>query len=190
MKDRRKNKTKRKVLLALYLAVCLVIIVAAYFHLSRIARNFNTEHLELITGLYAEKMNDSMEYLQNYVQEDIKMIRSMENAQPEEILEQLEKNLDKTVFGDIGFIMNDGEIYGSSSCAVSDIKKKKLDEAALASDTSFNSDPYQSSRTGNMTMTVFVPVGDTSLVHTLYVSIMIENLPSFFPERMSFIHWL
>ena len=32
MKDRRKNKTKRKVLLALYLAVCLVIIVAAYFH--------------------------------------------------------------------------------------------------------------------------------------------------------------
>ena len=53
-------------------------------------------------------MNDSMEYLQNYVQEDIKMIRSMENAQPEEILEQLEKNLDKTVFGDIGFIMNDG----------------------------------------------------------------------------------
>ena len=176
MKDRRKNKTKRKVLLALYLAVCLVIIVAAYFHLSRIARNFNTEHLELITGLYAEKMNDSMEYLQNYVQEDIKMIRSMENAQPEEILEQLEKNLDKTVFGDIGFIMNDGEIYGSSSCAVSDIKKKKLDEAALASDTSFNSDPYQSSRTGNMTMTVFVPVGDTSLVHTLYVSIMIENL--------------
>ena len=175
MKDRRKNKTKRKVLLALYLAVCLVIIVAAYFHMSRIARNFNTEHLELITGLYAEKMNDSMEYLQNYVQEDIKMIRSMENAQPEEILEQLEKNLDKTVFGDIGFIMNDGEIYGSSSCAVSDIKKKKLDEAALASDTSFNSDPYQSSRTGNMTMTVFVPVGDTSLVHTLYVSIMIEN---------------
>ena len=115
MKDRRKNKTKRKVLLALYLAVCLVIIVVAYFHLSRIARNFNTEHLELITGLYAEKMNDSMEYLQNYVQEDIKMIRSMENAQPEEILEQLEKNLDKTVFGDIGFIMNDGEIYGSSS---------------------------------------------------------------------------
>ena len=103
MKDRRKNKTKRKVLLALYLAVCLVIIVAAYFHLSRIAWNFNTEHLELITGLYAEKMNDSMEYLQNYVQEDIKMIRSMENAQPEEILEQLEKNLDKTVFGDIGF---------------------------------------------------------------------------------------
>ena len=54
MKDRRKNKTKRKVLLALYLAVCLVIIVAAYFHLSRIAWNFNTEHLELITGLYAE----------------------------------------------------------------------------------------------------------------------------------------
>ena len=49
MKDRRKNKTKRKVLLALYLAVCLVIIVAAYFHLSRIAWNFNTEHLELIT---------------------------------------------------------------------------------------------------------------------------------------------
>ena len=121
MKDRRKNKRKRKVLLALYLVVCLVIIVAAYFHLSRIARNFNTEHLELITGLYAEKMNDSMEYLQNYVQEDIKMIRSMENAQPEEILEQLEKNLDKTVFGDIGFIMN----FMAAAAALIPISKRR-----------------------------------------------------------------
>ena len=77
MKDRRKNKTKRKVLLALYLAVCHISIVEAYFHLSRIARNFNTEHLELITGLYAEKMNDYMKYLQNYVKEEIKMIRSL-----------------------------------------------------------------------------------------------------------------
>ncbi len=63
----------------------------------------------------------------------------MENAQPGGNPGTAGENLDKTVFGDIGFIMNDGEIYGSSSCAVSDIKKKKLDEAAaLASDT-FNS---------------------------------------------------
>ena len=54
-RSKKKIKRKKKVLLTLYLAVCLVIIVAAYFHLSRIARNFNTEHLELITGLYAEK---------------------------------------------------------------------------------------------------------------------------------------
>ena len=69
-------------------------------------------------------MNDSMEYLQNYVQEDIKMIRSMENAQPEEILEQLEKNLDKTVFGDIGFIMNDGEIMAAAA-ALFPISKRR-----------------------------------------------------------------
>ena len=91
MKDRRKNKRKRKVLLILYLGICLAIIVAAYFHLSRIARNFNTQHLELITGLYAEKMNDSMEYLQNYAQEDVKMIQSMENAEPEKLLQRLQK---------------------------------------------------------------------------------------------------
>lgn len=175
MKDRRKNKTKRKVLFVLYLAVCLAIIVAAYFHLSRIARNFNTEHLELITGLYAEKMNDSMEYLQNYAQEDVKMIQSMDNAGPEKILQRLEKNLDQTIFCSIGFIMDDGEIFGSK-CAVQDIKKKKLDQLALNSTTSINSDPYQSSETGNMIMTVFVPVDDSTQIHSLYVSIMIENL--------------
>ena len=175
MKDRRKNKRKRKVLLILYLGICLSIIVAAYFHLSRIARNFNTQHLELITGLYAEKMNDSMEYLQNYAQEDVKMIQSMENAEPEKVLQRLQKNLDRTTFCNIGFIMNNGEIYGSD-CAVSDIKKNQLDELALASDTSFNSDPYQSSETGNMIMTVFVPVEDSSQIHNLYVSIMIEKL--------------
>ena len=83
MKNRRKNMKKRGGPLALYLTVCLAIIVSAYFHLSRIAQNFNTQHLELITGLYAEKMNESMEYLQNYVKEDVKMIQAMENKEPE-----------------------------------------------------------------------------------------------------------
>ena len=136
--------------LALYLTVCLAIIVSAYFHLSRIAQNFNTQHLELITGLYAEKMNESMEYLQNYVKEDVKMIQAMENKEPEKIQKRL--------------------------CAVADIKKKNFDKQALSSAISFNPDPYQSSETGNMIMTVFVPVADDSQIRTLYVSIMIEQL--------------
>ena len=175
MKERRKNKKKKGVLLSIYLTVCLAIIVSAYFHLSRIAQNFNTQHLELITGLYAEKMNESMEYLQNYVKEDVKMIQAMENKSPEKIQKRLEKNLNKEMFCNVGFIMKDGQIYGSK-CAVSDIKKKNLDKQALSSALSFNSDPYQSSETGNMIMTVFVPVMDSSQIHTLYVSIMIEQL--------------
>lgn len=175
MKERRKNKKKRKVLLVIYLAVCLAIIVSAYFHLSRIAQNFNTQHLELITGLYAEKMNESMEYLQNYVKEDVKMIQAMEEKSPEKVQKRLEKNLNRAMFCNVGFILKNGQIYGSK-CAVSDIKKKGLDKQALSSALSFNSDPYQSSETGNMIMTVFVPVADSSQIHTLYVSIMIEQL--------------
>ena len=112
MKERRKNKKKRKVLLAIYLTVCLAIIVSAYFHLSRIAQNFNTQHLELITGLYAEKMNESMEYLQNYVKEDVKMIQAMEDKSPEKIQKRLEKNLNKDMFCNVGFILKNGQIYG------------------------------------------------------------------------------
>ena len=175
MKDRRKHKTKRKMLLVLYLTVCLAIVIAAYFHLSRIARNFNTQHLELITGLYAERMNDSMEYLQNFAQEDVKMIQSMGNSSLEEIQKQLEENLDETVFSNIGIILNNGEIYGSS-CTASDIKKEGLDKIALSTDTTFNSDPYQSSENGSMVMTVFVPMKESARIHSLYVSIMIENL--------------
>ena len=155
MKNQRKNMKKRGVPLALYLTVCLAIIVSAYFHLSRIAQNFNTQHLELITGLYAEKMNESMEYLQNYVKEDVKMNQIM--------------------FCNVGFILKNGDVYGSK-CAVADIKKKNFDKQALSSAISFNSDPYQSSETGNMIMTVFVPVADDSQIRTLYVSIMIEQL--------------
>ena len=175
MKERRKNKKKKKVLLVIYLTVCLAIIISAYFHLGTIAQNFNTQHLELITGLYAEKMNESMEYLQNYVKEDVKMIQAMENKSPERIQKRLEKNLNKDMFCNVGFIMKDGQIYGSK-CAVSDIKKKNLDKQALSSALSFNSDPYQSSETGNMIMTVFVPMMDSSQIRTLYVSIMIEQL--------------
>lgn len=175
MKNRRKNMKKRGVPLALYLTVCLAIIVSAYFHLSRIAQNFNTQHLELITGLYAEKMNESMEYLQNYVKEDVKMIQAMENKEPEKIQKRLEKNLNQKMFCNVGFILKNGEVYGSK-CAVADIKKKNFDKQALSSAISFNSDPYQSSETGNMIMTVFVPVADDSQIRILYVSIMIEQL--------------
>ena len=175
MNDRRKNRKKKKILFALYLTVCLIIIVAAYFQLSKIARDFNTQHLELITGLYAEKMNESMEYLQNYVQEDVKMIQASDDKEMESVLQHLEDNLDQTIFCNIGFILNDGEIFGSK-CAASDIKKKELDQRALESEESFNSDPYQSSETGNMIMTVFTPVRGSSQIHTLYASVKIENL--------------
>lgn len=177
MKDRRKSKN-RMVLFGAYLLTCLAIIVSAYFHLSRIARNFNTEHLELITGLYAEKMNETMEYLRNYAKEDVKMVQAMEGKAPEEILERLETNLDRSVFCNIGFLLKNGEMFGSE-CTISDLRKKQLDQKALHSRTAFHSDPYQSSETGTMVMTVFVPVTNSSQIHMLYVSIMIEDLRKF-----------
>lgn len=125
MKNRRKNMKKRGVPLALYLTVCLAIIVSAYFHLSRIAQNFNTQHLELITGLYAEKMNESMEYLQNYVKEDVKMIQAMENKEPEKIQKRLEKNLNQKMFCNVGFILKNGDVYGSK-CARRGYQKEEL----------------------------------------------------------------
>lgn len=175
MKDRRKNRKKRNLLLVLYLFVCLCIVVIAYFHLSRIARQYNTQHLELITGLYAEKMNESMEYLQSYATEDVELIKAMKDSEPEEIFDFLQDNLDQSVFYDVGFVMSDGEIFGSP-CAIADLKKKELDRQAMQTEDSFNSDPYQSSQTGNMVMTVFVPVHTSSKIHMLYVSIQIENL--------------
>ena len=95
--------------------------------------------------------------------------------EPEKILKRLEKNLIQKMFCNVGFILKNGDVYGSK-CAVADIKKKNFDKQALSSAISFNSDPYQSSETGNMIMTVFVPVADDSQIRTLYVSIMIEQL--------------
>ena len=175
MNDRRENRKKRNVLLALYLTFCIFIVVFAYFHLSKIARDYNTQHMELITGLYAEKMNSAMEYLQNYATEDAKLIEVMDQVEPEDILKQLKSRLDETVFFDIGLILDDTTILGSE-CAISDIKKKKLDEMAVAAESSFISEPYQSSETGTMIMTVFVPVNNSAQIDSLYVSIMIEDL--------------
>ena len=121
MNDRRENRKKRNVLLALYLTFCIFIVVFAYFHLSKIARDYNTQHMELITGLYAEKMNSAMEYLQNYATEDAKLIEVMDQVEPEDILKQLKSRLDETVFFDIGLILDDTTILGSE-CAISDIK--------------------------------------------------------------------
>ena len=177
MKDQREDRKKRKRLIILYLMFCIFIVVFAYFHLSKIARDYNTQHMELITGLYAEKMSGAMEYLQNYAAKDAKLIEVMDQDQvePEIILEHLQSRLDETVFFDIGLLLNDHQILGSE-CAVDDIKKKNLDQTAFDAESSFISEPYQSSKAGTMIMTVFVPVNYSEQIKSLYVSIMIEDL--------------
>lgn len=178
MSDRRKKTKKRKLYLAIYLCLCLLIILLAYFQLSRMARDYNTQHLELITGLYAEKMNDSMEYLQNYAQDNVKVAQAMEDKTPSQVLARMEKNLDSTVFCGIGLIGENGEIYGSKYAAT-DIRQEGLDKQAMEAEDFFYSDPYQSSETGSMIVTTFVPVPDSSWLHTIYVSVRIENLRQF-----------
>ena len=178
MSDRRKKTKKRKLYLAIYLCLCLLIILLAYFQLSRMARDYNTRHLELITGLYAEKMNDSMEYLQNYAQDNVKVAQAMEDKTPAQILACMEENLDSRVFCGIGLIGEKGEIYGSKYAAA-DIRQEGLDKQALEAEEFFYSDPYQSSETGSMIVTTFVPVPDSSWLHTIYVSVRIENLRQF-----------
>lgn len=178
MSDRRNNTKKRKLYLAIYLCLCLLIILLAYFQLSRMARDYNTRHLELITGLYAEKMNDSMEYLQNYAQDNVKVAQAMEDKTPSQVLARMEKNLDSTVFCGIGLIGENGEIYGSKYAAA-DIRQEGLDKQAMEAEDFFYSDPYQSSETGSMIVTTFVPVPDSAWLHTIYVSVRIENLRQF-----------
>ena len=178
MSDRRKKTKKRKLYLAIYLCLCLLIILLAYFQLSRMARDYNTQHLELITGLYAEKMNDSMEYLQNYAQDNVKVAQAMEDKTPAQILACMEENLDSRVFCGIGLIGEKGEIYGSKYAAA-DIRQEGLDKQAMEAEEFFYSDPYQSSETGSMIVTTFVPVPDSSWLHTIYVSVRIENLRQF-----------
>lgn len=175
MKDRRKSKKKRRGMLVLYLVVCTAVIVIAYFHLTKIAKDYNTEHLELISGLYAEKMNETIDYLQSYAKENVKTVRNIEEKKPEEILARLERDLDQTVFCDIGFFMKDGEIYGGA-CAVADLKKNGLDKQVKKAEESFISEPYQSSKNGGMVMTVVAMAPDDDRMDALYVSVMIENL--------------
>lgn len=162
-------------MLVLYLVVCTAVIVIAYFHLTKIAKDYNTEHLELISGLYAEKMNETIDYLQSYAKENVKTVRNIEEKKPEEILARLKRDLDQTVFCDIGFFMKDGEIYGGA-CAVADLKKNGLDKQVKKAEESFVSEPYQSSKNGGMVMTVVAMAPDDDRIDALYVSVMIENL--------------
>ena len=174
MKDRRKNKTKRNMLLAGYLCCCLFIVVFAYAHLSRIARDYNTQHMELITGLYAEKINSAMEYINNYVTEEAELMEIMENANPQDIMGSLQERMNHMDFANRGLVMKNGEVLGSPG-AVTDIRKRNLDTQALESEVSFISDPYQSSETGSMILTVFVPL-DSQQVASLYVSVDMEDI--------------
>ena len=174
MKDRRKNKTKRNMLLAGYLCCCLFVVVFAYVHLSRIARDYNTQHMELITGLYAEKINSAMEYINNYVTEEAKLMEVMEDANPQDIMGKLQERMDHMTFANHGLVMKNGEVLGSPG-AVADIQKRSLDSQALESKLSFISDPYQSSETGSMILSVFVPL-DSQQVASLYVSVDMEDI--------------
>ena len=122
MKDGKKSRRKRKALLTIYVIACLFVVVFAYAHLSKIARDYNTQHMELITGIYAEKVNDAMEYVKNYATEEAKLIETMAQVEPENVLEHMQERLDQMSFANRGLILSDQEILGNR-CAVNDIKK-------------------------------------------------------------------
>lgn len=94
--------------------MCTAVIVIAYFHLTKIAKDYNTEHLELISGLYAEKMNETIDYLQSYAKENVKTVRNIEEKKPEEILAAFGAQILIRLFFVDRFFMKDGEIYGGA----------------------------------------------------------------------------
>lgn len=176
MKDRRKSKRMRSILLVAYLFACLCIVVFAYGHLSRIARDYNAQHMELITGLYAEKVNNAMGYINHYAAEEAKLLEVTEQmADPQDMLELLQQRLGRMAFADRGLILKNGEIL-ASACAISDIQKMGLDTQALESSDTFISDPYQSSETGSMILTVFVPLENSGEIRSLFVSVTMEDI--------------
>ena len=111
--------------MTIYVIACLFVVVFAYAHLSKIARDYNTQHMELITGIYAEKVNDAMEYVKNYATEEAKLIETMAQVEPENVLEHMQERLDQMSFANRVLILSDQEILGNT-CAVNDIKKSGI----------------------------------------------------------------
>lgn len=159
-----------------YLACCVVgMIIIVYVFNGLIAAHDKQLTNEICT-LISEKMETSIKYISNTVDEISAIISYCGNDSFEEEYSQLKKCVAESGFLSIGIIDNDGKLYATEAECF-EFEKWGLTEIAMNSNDVTISEPYRSSMTGQLVFTMFSPLSaEGERMGTIFVTYPLDEI--------------
>lgn len=138
----------------LYTIIVILTVVFAMQDLSSLATDYNTRHMEFITGLLAEKMNNTLDYLVGSLEQMSISEMICEKEDPDILYRHLKNYLESTKFISIGMVKPGVGFWGNTGDRL-DFEKYNYLEMADQYPGTYLTNPYRSSASGKNVSTIF-----------------------------------
>lgn len=154
---RNKKGFSSTLIIAIYLVVSVIgIIVLSNVYGKLISNHDNTLTVD-IDNLIAEKMNRSIEYMQQSVDEMATVLSYQDLLELDQLYDQLTGSIEESDYISIGIVDIDGKVYGTPS-EQEELEKWGLIEMAANTKRISTSEPYRAAMTGKLVFTMFSPI--------------------------------
>lgn len=152
-----KKQTIKTAVIWCYLIIAVVGILIVTSRFNELITAHDQELTVDIDNLIAEKMNHSIDYMQQSVSEMATVLSYQDILELDQLYEQLTGSIAHSDYVSIGIVAEDGTIYGKSS-EQDEMEKWGLIQMAKNTQEVSISEPYRSAITGKLVFTMFSPI--------------------------------
>ncbi|MGN0438287.1 MAG: diguanylate cyclase domain-containing protein [Lachnospiraceae bacterium] len=153
----KKKNVSGQLLIWIYLAVTVLVIFLGVHRFNGLITNHDNKLTIDIGNLMAEKMNSSIQYMQQSVEEMASVLSYQDLLELDQLYGQLVESAEEADYLSIGIIDIDGNVYGLESEKL-EMEKWRLVEMAEETDSISISEPYRSAVSGKLVFTMFSPI--------------------------------
>ncbi len=172
----KKNKDKKIIIIAAYIAFCIMVIFFLTLYLNRAMHKENEEQINRILNLMSEKTDNSLDMMIYYIVETANIISAKENFDYEETYKELVSATGDMPYYSIGLIDINGDVYGTKA-EKEDINKQDFFKIVSVSDDTYMTEPYRSAGTGTNMVTLFSPFYRSGeKMGSIFMTYYLENI--------------
>lgn len=155
----RKKNSRRMygVMLVCYLLVCVMILISGFLDARHTVQAYNESQAKLVGGLLVENVNVALNHAVAQIETVSYAVAGGKEDDPDVIREELKAYEKRSDVQGIGFIDNQLKLYGEPGDQQDLTKMGYFKQAVSAKETTVT-DPFRSRVTGEMVISVFVPV--------------------------------
>ena len=152
-----KKKITSQSLIWIYFAITVICILLVVQRFNVLISNHDNKLTVDVGTLMAEKMNSSIQYMQQSVDEMAAVLSYQDLLELDQLYDQLTGSIEDAEYFSIGIIDINGNVYGSESEKSEMRKWNIIDMAANTKNVSI-SEPYRSSASGQLVFTMCSPI--------------------------------
>ncbi len=144
-------------IIGIYLAGCLICAMIILFVFNMLIENHDEKIAGQMCNLIAEKVNNSIRYMTNSVENLATVMSEYDIGNTEQVYQQMKNSVGNSGYVSIGIICADGTIYAQEEEKEEFFKWNLTDHSKPSSHVVF-SEPFRSSLTGQLVFAMFSPV--------------------------------